>query len=88
MRTNIDIDDALMRKAMRAAGTQTKKATVEAALQLLVRVRGQAAFLKSFGAGHIVETCAKSPRRAPPHSCASFTPEFKPRAGGSRGRRS
>lgn len=55
MRTNIDIEDALMRKAMRAAGTQTKKATVEAALELLVRVRGQAAFLKSFGAGHIAE---------------------------------
>lgn len=55
MRTNIDIDEALLRKAMRAAGTKTKRATVEAALQMLVRVRGQAAFLKSFGAGHIAE---------------------------------
>jgi Arc/MetJ family transcription regulator len=55
MRTNIDIDDALMRKAMRAAGAHTKKATVKAALELLVRVRGQSAFLKSFGAGHIAE---------------------------------
>jgi Arc/MetJ family transcription regulator len=37
MRTNIDIDDKLMAKAMAAAGKKTKKETVEAALALLVR---------------------------------------------------
>ena len=36
MRTNIDIDDKLMREAMRRSGTSTKKAAVEAGLQLLV----------------------------------------------------
>lgn len=41
MRTNIDIDDKLMAKAMRASGAPTKKAVVEEALELLVRTRGQ-----------------------------------------------
>jgi hypothetical protein len=36
MRTNIDIDDRLMRQAMRSSGEPTKRATVEAALRLLV----------------------------------------------------
>ena len=43
MRTNIDIDDALLSAAMRAAGLSTKKATVEESLRLLVRVHEQAA---------------------------------------------
>jgi Arc/MetJ family transcription regulator len=37
MRTNIDIDDALLSEAMEAAGTTTKKDTVEEALRQLVR---------------------------------------------------
>ncbi|MBY5397495.1 type II toxin-antitoxin system VapB family antitoxin [Rhizobium leguminosarum] len=36
MRTNIDIDDALLDAAMSAAGLATKKATVEQALRNLV----------------------------------------------------
>jgi Arc/MetJ family transcription regulator len=42
MRTNIEIDDRLMAKAMKASGAPTKKAAVEEALKLLVRIRGQA----------------------------------------------
>ncbi len=42
MRRTIDIDDALLGKAMRLAGTATKKATVEAALRLLLQTRSQA----------------------------------------------
>lgn len=42
MRTNIEIDDKLMAKAMKASGAPTKKAVVEEALKLLVRIRGQA----------------------------------------------
>ena len=42
MRTNIDIDDGLMRAAMRASGEPTKRAVVERALRLLVQTRGQA----------------------------------------------
>ena len=33
MRTNIDIDDQLMRQAMRCSGSRTKKAAVEAGLR-------------------------------------------------------
>lgn len=39
MRTNIDIDDALMAAAMEAGGFKTKKETVEAGLKLLARKR-------------------------------------------------
>jgi Arc/MetJ family transcription regulator len=41
MRTNIDIDDALMAEAIRAVGPMTKKAVVEEGLRLLVRLAGQ-----------------------------------------------
>ena len=41
MRTNIDIDDALMAAALDVARQKTKKATVEEALRLLVRTRAQ-----------------------------------------------
>jgi Arc/MetJ family transcription regulator len=41
MRTNIDIDDDLMRQAMRASGERTKHGVVEHALRLLVQTRGQ-----------------------------------------------
>ena len=42
MRTNIDIDDALLAKAMKASGLPTKRGTVEEGLRLLVRVKAQA----------------------------------------------
>lgn len=41
MRTNIDIDDALLREAMEATGQTTKKATVEEALRKLVHLHRQ-----------------------------------------------
>jgi Arc/MetJ family transcription regulator len=41
MRTNIEIDDDLMREAMRATGERTKRAVVERGLRLLVQTRRQ-----------------------------------------------
>jgi Arc/MetJ family transcription regulator len=41
-RTNIEIDDRLMRKAMRTGRGRTKRAVVEAGLQLLVQTHAQA----------------------------------------------
>lgn len=41
MRTNIEIDDELLARAMKAAGLRTKRATVEEGLRLLVRMRKQ-----------------------------------------------
>jgi Arc/MetJ family transcription regulator len=42
MRTTIEIDERLIRKAMRVSGAKTKRATVEAALRLLVQTKAQA----------------------------------------------
>ncbi len=41
MRTTIDIDDALMRQAMRLTGIRTKKSVVEAALRLLIQTQSR-----------------------------------------------
>ena len=41
MRTNIDIDDQLMRQAMRSAKSRTKRGAVEAGLRLLIQTRDQ-----------------------------------------------
>jgi Arc/MetJ family transcription regulator len=49
VRTNIDIDDRLMREAMRRSGAATKKAAVEAALRLLVQTYSQAEIRKLRG---------------------------------------
>ena len=47
MRTNIEIDDALIARAMKVSGLATKRAAVEEGLRLLVRVREQAEALKA-----------------------------------------
>jgi Arc/MetJ family transcription regulator len=49
MRTNIDIDDILMREAQKASGHATKKQTVEAALRLIIRLRRQREVDAAFG---------------------------------------
>lgn len=41
MRTNIVIDNGLMRQAMKATGLPTKKAVVEEGLRMLIKVKGQ-----------------------------------------------
>lgn len=48
MRTNIEIDDALLQKAMKATSQATKRATVEEALRTLVRLRRDVAWLRKF----------------------------------------
>ena len=49
MRTNIEIDDGLMAEAQRLSGLKTKRAAVEAGLQLLVRVQRQKEILRLAG---------------------------------------
>lgn len=41
MRTNIVIDDELMREALESSGLKTKRETVEAGLKLLVHLKRQ-----------------------------------------------
>jgi Arc/MetJ family transcription regulator len=51
MRTNIDIDEDLLREAMAATETTTKKAAVEASLREVVQLRRQGRVRKIFGIG-------------------------------------
>ena len=52
MRTNIEIDDKLMKQAMKASGARTKRETVAKALELLVRIDGQKAIRRLRGKLH------------------------------------
>jgi Arc/MetJ family transcription regulator len=47
MRTNIEIDDQLMKRAMRVSGASTKRETVERGLELIVRMAEQERLLRS-----------------------------------------
>jgi Arc/MetJ family transcription regulator len=49
MRTNIEIDDALMAEAQKLSGQATKKQTVEEALRLMIRLRRQREVAAAFG---------------------------------------
>ena len=49
MRTNIEIDDRLMREAMRRSGKRTKRATVEAGLRALLEIYRQTGIRKLRG---------------------------------------
>ena len=49
MRTNIDIDDVLMKEAIAISGAKTKKEVVTEALRLLVRTRQQSKVKKLRG---------------------------------------
>ena len=43
MRTNIEIDEELLRQAIKATGAKTKKAAVEAAMRLTVQLKARKA---------------------------------------------
>jgi Arc/MetJ family transcription regulator len=49
MRTNVEIDDELMRQAMAASGQSTKKGAVEEALRLVVQLKKQEGIRRLFG---------------------------------------
>ncbi len=49
MRTNIEMDDQLVKQAMRSSGARTKKALVEAGLRLLVQTHAQTSIRKLRG---------------------------------------
>lgn len=52
MRTNIEIDDALMTEALAVSGLATKRAVVEEGLRLLITLKRQAEVKELFGAVH------------------------------------
>lgn len=47
MRTNIVIDDQLMKRAMRVSGASTKREAVQRGLELMVRLAEQERLLRS-----------------------------------------
>jgi Arc/MetJ family transcription regulator len=49
MRTNVEIDDGLLKEAQKLTGLKTKRAVVDAALRMLVRVQHQQDILKLAG---------------------------------------
>jgi Arc/MetJ family transcription regulator len=49
MRTNIELDDELLGRAMRSSGLRTKRAVVQAALQLFVDIQAQTGIRKLRG---------------------------------------
>ena len=49
MRTNIDIDANLMEEAQRLSGLKTKRAVIDAALRMFVRVKRQTDILNLAG---------------------------------------
>jgi Arc/MetJ family transcription regulator len=49
MRINIEMDDALMAEAQKVSGLATKRATVEEALRLMIKLRRQKAIEAAFG---------------------------------------
>lgn len=49
MRTNIELDDALIAKALRLTGLKTKRAAVEEGLRTLIRLREQRDVLRLAG---------------------------------------
>ena len=49
MRTNIVIDDALMRETLRATGLKTKREAVEAGLRMLLRLSRQSEIRRARG---------------------------------------
>lgn len=49
MRTNVEIDDELMARAMALSGKLTKKAVVEEALRLVVQLKRQQGFKRLRG---------------------------------------
>ena len=52
MRINIEIDDELMRKALRGSGRRLKRAVVEDGLRLLLKTRTQAKIRRLRGKAH------------------------------------
>jgi Arc/MetJ family transcription regulator len=50
-RTNVDIDDRLIRRARRLTGLKTKKAVIHRALETLVRTEDRKGILRYYGSG-------------------------------------
>lgn len=87
MRTNIDIDDALLARAMQAGSYTTKKEAVEAGLRLLARQAAYREILKWEGklqweGDEAIDWAAP----APAHAVQEPTPAYRYAESKARGR--
>ena len=89
MRTNIEIDDALMAQAMKAGPYTTKKDAVEAGLKLLARQAAYREILKWEGKLHWEgdESIDWTQPAPAPAAAAEVLQVQEPRPGYRRGRR-
>ena len=82
MRTNIDIDDELMKQAMEATGARTKKAVVDAALRQVVQLKKQERIRDLFGTivwrGHDDDWFASDEEIREKYRAASADPRNEP----------
>jgi Arc/MetJ family transcription regulator len=70
MRIDIEIDDELMREALRCSGLKTEREVVEAGLKVLIRPNRQASILELAGKVHWEGNLDESREgRFPPDSC-------------------
>jgi Arc/MetJ family transcription regulator len=60
VRTNIEIDDQLIREALRVSGLKTKRAAVDAGLRALIRLNRQKKILDLAGKVHWEGNLAES----------------------------
>ena len=71
-RTNIDLDDRLVRRALRLTGLKTKKAVIHRALESLVRAEARKGILKFYGSGvwrgNLKAMRRRRERLLPPHA--------------------
>lgn len=86
MRTNIDLDDRLVRAAMRKAGVSTKKAAVDAALRAYVRPAPDYAGLLALDGSGAVES-GYDPKGAQADPWSPGGPDRGAGAGRAGGRR-
>jgi Arc/MetJ family transcription regulator len=70
MRIDIEIDDKLMREALRCSGLKTERDVVEAGLRLFIRLNRQASILDLAGRVHWEGNLDESREgRFPPDNC-------------------
>jgi Arc/MetJ family transcription regulator len=82
VRTNIDIDDKLMKQAMKVTGARTKKAAVEACMRQTIQLKKQTKILDLVGKvvwrGHDDDWFASDDEIREKHRKAAETPAEAP----------
>ena len=79
MRTNIDINDALIAQAMQLTGLRTKREVVERGLQQLIQTAQRPSLRSMFGRGDIADDYDYAKLRAQPNDLTQLADDFQAR---------